>query len=100
MVHPLSATMLSMEVGIRQLRMQLSQWVSRAREGEEIIVTEHGRPVARLSALPGAAILDRLVEQGIVTGPSSAERETDPPTVRPRRSVADLLLEERHRRAW
>ena len=37
------------EVGIRVLRDNLSRYISRVREGEEVIVTDHGKPVARIA---------------------------------------------------
>lgn len=40
-----------MEVGIRELKAHLSAFVGRARRGETVIVTDRGRPVARLQPL-------------------------------------------------
>ena len=37
-------------VGIRELRQNLSRYVARVKEGEDFLVTEHGRVVARLVA--------------------------------------------------
>jgi prevent-host-death family protein len=37
-----------MEVSIYQARQQLSELVKRAEQGEEIILTRHARPVAKL----------------------------------------------------
>ena len=48
------------EVGIRELKNRLSSYIDRVRAGEEVIVTDRGRPVARLSALDAAD--DRLAE--------------------------------------
>jgi prevent-host-death family protein len=42
-----------MDVGIRELKNRLSEYVSRVEAGDEITVTDRGRPVARL--LPLAA---------------------------------------------
>ena len=39
------------EVGIRELKNGLSRYIDQVREGKEVIVTEHGRPVARLTTL-------------------------------------------------
>lgn len=44
------------QVGIKELKTHLSQYVARARAGEHIVVTEHGREVAELSP-PSAARL-------------------------------------------
>jgi len=36
------------EVGIRDLKSQFSKYIDRVQKGDEIIVTEHGKPVARI----------------------------------------------------
>jgi prevent-host-death family protein len=40
-----------MQIGIRELKAKLSEYVRRAQEGEHIEVTDHGEPVARLTSL-------------------------------------------------
>ena len=55
-----------MDVGIRELRAGLSRYVARVKEGEEITVTEHGKPVARLVPLEGERKIDRLIREGTV----------------------------------
>jgi prevent-host-death family protein len=89
--------MLGMEIGVRQLRAELSRWVAYARQGYEVVITDRGRPVARLTALPGADALTRLVDAGLLTGASRPKQTLDRPTVRPRASVSDLLIEQRDR---
>ena len=54
-------------VGVRELKNQLSSYLDRVKASEEITVTEHGRAIARLTAL--APDVDRraaLIEAGIV----------------------------------
>lgn len=41
--------------GIREARQGLSSLVAEVRKGREIVLTEHGRPVARLAPLHEAA---------------------------------------------
>ncbi|MCF8557525.1 MAG: type II toxin-antitoxin system prevent-host-death family antitoxin, partial [Candidatus Nanopelagicales bacterium] len=41
-----------MDVGIRELKARLSHYVRVAREGERILITDRGRPVAVLSPPP------------------------------------------------
>ena len=41
-----------MQVAIRQLKAQLSKFIAYAQEGEEIEVTSHNRPVARITGIP------------------------------------------------
>ncbi len=65
-------------VGVRDLKNQLSAHLARVKRGEEIMVTEHGRPIARLC--PVGADVDRmnvLVDDGIVRPPANARRLPD-----------------------
>lgn len=88
------------EVGVAQLRRELKDWLERARSGDEVVITERGRPVARLSGIDVAPLLDRLVEEGQVSATPRAPR----PTARGRRrvkahgDVADLIVAERDAR--
>jgi prevent-host-death family protein len=43
-------------VGVRELRQNLSRYLDRVKAGEPLVVTEHGREVARL--VPSGAGLD------------------------------------------
>ena len=42
---------------VSQLKMSLSVYLSQVKAGEEVIITEHGRPIARLLPLASAASL-------------------------------------------
>jgi len=59
---------MAVEVGIRELRANLSAFVDRVKNGEDVIVTERGRAVARITQ-PGDARtrLDELIAQGRAT---------------------------------
>jgi prevent-host-death family protein len=45
------------QVGIATLKARLSEFLARVKEGEEIVVTDRGRPVARLVP-PGKQMAD------------------------------------------
>lgn len=54
-------------VGVRELKNQLSRFLDRVKAGEEITVTEHGRPIARLSAIgPDVDRMASLVAAGVI----------------------------------
>ena len=83
-----------MEVGIRELKARLSEYVKRAAGGEDIVVTDHGRPVVRL--VPHVA--ESEVARGIDEGWIEAPRRTGlVPVTRERseRSVTEVLDEDR-----
>ena len=86
-----------MDVAVTELRAQLSSWIDRARQGEEIIVTEHGVPVVRLTAIAATSKLDQLRRDGVIARSTATTR---PPAAgrsrpRPRRSVADQVSADR-----
>jgi prevent-host-death family protein len=51
-----------MNVGVRELKAHLSQYLARVRSGEEVIVTDRGTPVARLEPLAGAGLTAKMQE--------------------------------------
>jgi len=70
---------MTVEVGVREFRENLSDWLDRAEAGEEIIVTERGRPKARLSGAGVESLLDRLEREGKLTRPTRPRRPLPPP---------------------
>jgi prevent-host-death family protein len=61
---PGSAT--ALEVGVRELRDHLSGYLERVKDGAELTVTEHGRPIARLVATGPADRWEELVARGLI----------------------------------
>ena len=73
-------------VGIRDLKNNLSRYLSRVKRGEEILVTERGRTIARIVQEPAreTSLRDRLaplVSEGTVSLPKK-ELDRDPPAPR------------------
>lgn len=83
-----------MNVGIRELRDGLSRYVAAAREGEEIIVTDHGRAVARLISYDSASALETLMARGLITPASEPYADLPDPIVA-KGTVSDLIAEQR-----
>lgn len=83
------------EVGIRELKNGLSSYIERVRTGEEVIVTDRGRPVARLSAIdaPSARLAD-LVAAGVVRPPSSPRRHEPGSRIKSKGSVSSFVAEQ------
>lgn len=68
------------EVGIRELRDQLSRYLSRVRDaGEEIVVTDHGHPVAYIVPHPRPDRLAELITQGRAKAPRRRSRTLPEP---------------------
>ena len=62
-------------MGIAELKALLSETLARVKAGEEVIVTEHSRPIARLvplSAATPAAATQELVRAGLVKAPETS----------------------------
>ena len=76
------------EVGIRELREHLSRFLDEVQAGQELVVTDRGRPVARIVASSGEAWLDQLVAAGVVSLP---ERELDLASLGRVRADGDLM---------
>ena len=58
-----------MDVGVRELKANLSAWLERAAGGEIVRVTDRGVPKAILGPLPGRLHLDDGVAEGWVRPP-------------------------------
>lgn len=60
-------------LGVADLKARLSQHLNRVKAGEEIVITEHWRPIARLVPLAGAVAQDArvqdLVRRGVLRPP-------------------------------
>lgn len=89
-------------VGARELKTRLGTYLRRVREGQRIVVTERGAPVAELRGLGDGldTRLSRLYAAGLVTAPT---RRTLGPmrAVEIRRrglSLAQAILEDREDR--
>ena len=84
------------EVGVRELKNNLSRYLDRIAQGDEVIVTDRGRPVARLTSLDAATDrLAALVAAGAVQPPTNTTRRRPVRRVVPTSSVSDLVAEQR-----
>jgi prevent-host-death family protein len=82
------------EVGIRELRNNLSRYLARVQSGEEVVVTDHGRAVARVLPLRGAPTLDRLIEAGLVIPARQRKRASSRP-LKTAGTGSDLVAQQR-----
>lgn len=64
-------------VGVRELKNRLTQYLRRTKQGEEIVVTDRGKPIALLQPIREAghpvsqeARLAKLAAQGFLTLPT------------------------------
>lgn len=85
-----------MDVGIRELRADLSRWIERVRGGEEIVVTDRGKAVARIVPIKGERRIDRLIREGVVRpAPRPWRAETLPEPVEGAGPLSDIVVRDR-----
>lgn len=91
-------------VPISELKAKLSEYMDAVRAGEEVIVTDRGRPVARIAPVRGDEAVEKRIDKLVRTGQLRApepEAEINPAALaamRPRvptAGVLDALLEDR-----
>lgn len=82
------------EVGIRELRDHLSRYLDRVRDGEEVVVTDRGRAIARVLPMNGERTIDRLIAQGLVAAAGQQARRRPKP-LKTAGPVSDLVTEQR-----
>lgn len=84
-------------VGVRDLKNHLSVHLSLVKQGEELTVTEHGKPVAIIIPFPRSdeqKILEELVALGVAIPPSNPVRAAATP-IDLGVTVSDLVAEQR-----
>ncbi|MCJ7623110.1 MAG: type II toxin-antitoxin system prevent-host-death family antitoxin [Anaerolineaceae bacterium] len=90
--------MKDLEVGIRELKTHLSQYLLRVKKGKTVIITEHGKPIGRI--LPVEPSLNRridgLISAGLVSWNGEKLPSGQPPaTNRGNKLVSDIVVEMR-----
>lgn len=93
------------EIGIRELRSDLSNHVKKAARGETVVITVGGKRTAKLVPLPTGPVrqtMEEAYESGrIIRAPRRGETPPPPPKdkllpQRPSKEVLDELREDRH----
>ncbi len=82
------------DVGVRDLKQHLSEYLDRAERGELVRVTDRGRPKALLGPLPGRARVEEGIAAGWIT-PASGGVLGPARRWRGRSPVLDALAEDR-----
>jgi len=83
-------------IGIRAFKARLSEYMQQIKNGQSIIITEHGKPVERI--LPVATSLEDRIEEprkaGLVKWSGHKLHRIKPPVVnRNEKLVSDIIVE-------
>ncbi len=82
------------DVGIRELKQHLSEYLARAEQGEVLRVTDRGRPKAVLGPVPGRARIEDGIRAGWIK-PGTSSRLGPVRRSKAARRVLDVLAEDR-----
>lgn len=89
------------EVGIRDLRNALSRWIEKVKAGDQVVVTDHGKAVAILTAPPPPKLneteeefITRMLAEGRLLGGRGMLQPREP-IVGPEVDLEGAILEER-----
>ncbi len=58
------------DITAKDLSSGLTEALASARAGEDVVITEDGVPIARLSGVDGASLLAKLEAEGLITPPA------------------------------
>lgn len=89
---------MTVEVGVRELRENLRAFLDRAKNGDVVVITDRGQPIARLTSTEEDAAWERLIAEGAITPPRRPRSRIDLerlPRLRGRPTLTDILLEQR-----
>jgi prevent-host-death family protein len=83
------------EIGIRELRGRLSEYLNQVRDGDELTITDRGTAFARIVPITGGRALDRAVAEGLVTLAPRPARTRPALRVESQGGIADLIGDQR-----
>ena len=84
-----------MNIGVRELKQNLSEYLDRAANGEMVVVTDRGIPKALIVAIPGGDQMSLGVEEGWITPPSRTGKLNTPLHLESQRRSTDVINEDR-----
>ena len=87
-----------LNIGVRELKARLSEYLRQVKAGRTIVITEHGQPVGRIvpAAQSRGERLQAMLDAGLIAWNGKKLRPMSPVArTRGKRSVADLVVENR-----
>lgn len=92
----------TLQVGVKELKDNLSAYLRQVKAGATLTITEHGQPIGRLAPVPKSVDerLQELIDSGLITW-NGNKFQPDSNRVRPRlsanasKTAAEVVLEGR-----
>ncbi len=87
--------------GIKEIKNNLSRYLAKVKSGEEILITERGKPVARIikeneGNRSTRAALSSLIQKGLITLPAqSLPRDNPLPIKVSGKPASEMVIEDR-----
>ena len=87
--------------GVKEIKNNLSRYLARVKSGEEILITERGKPIARIikeneGAISIRHVLGSLIKKGLVAVPSSGINRDIPPRIKVSgKPASEMAVEDR-----
>ena len=89
------------QVGIRALKQNASEVIAEVTNGETIVITDRGRPVAQISPLPNSPLATHSASGMIVRAKNSKKKLPKPISRKPNTpSLSELLIEMRNKERY
>lgn len=84
------------KVGVKEFRENLADWLDRVEAGEVVVlVTDRGKPKARVTRADTQATLERLAAEGVIDLPTRPKQPLPPPIPIEGSPVTDIILRDR-----
>jgi len=95
------ADVVASQVSVRDLKTHLSEWLGRVQAGEEVEVTSHRKPIARITAVKPAdsgisSPMQKAIDAGVISW--NGQKPNLPPPVKLRgqgKLLSDIVIEDR-----
>jgi prevent-host-death family protein len=91
--------MIPKNLGIREVKTNFSKLMKRVQEGQEVTITDRGRPIGKIISLPAAKIsleerIRSLEDQGLLDPLPKKVRKKIPPPLPSPKGLAQKYLQE------
>ena len=89
------------QVGIRALKQNASEVIAEVTNGEIVIITDRGRPVAQISPLPNSQVAAHIASGMLVRAKNSKNKLPQPISRKPNTpSLSESLIEMRNKERY